>query len=108
MDSSKVLLMLEIMKEIKITKTKFKKVIIYINENKDINNSLSEVIKDNLKELIKLWKNNKDVEFDYYFDMKNYHTYINKQFTNEILDNMWEDYIRSGLSFRTKLMFLSH
>jgi len=106
MDSSKVLKLLEIIKEIKITKKKFKKVIIYINENEDIKNSLSEVIKDNLKELIKMWQNNEDAEFDYYFEMKKYHTYINKQFTNEILNNMWEDYIESGLSFRVKLMFL--
>ena len=108
MDNSKAVGIMEVIKEIKLTREKFKKVIIYINENKDINNSLSKLVKKNLTELITLWQNYKNKGFDYYFDMKEYHSYINKQFTDKILDSMWEDYIKSGLEFRAKILFLCH
>ena len=107
MEEKHIDLLKEILKEIKKTKKKFKKFIIYINENKEINNSLSQEIKLNLKELIKLWKNTNDNDLYYFFNMKVYHSHINRQFNTDFLNNMWDDYIISGLKFRTKILYLN-
>ena len=48
------------MSKIKDTKSKFKKIIKFINENQEINNQLTSEMKIHFKYLIELWKNNDD------------------------------------------------
>uniref|UniRef100_A0A6C0CEA2 Uncharacterized protein n=1 Tax=viral metagenome TaxID=1070528 RepID=A0A6C0CEA2_9ZZZZ len=96
------------MEDIKNTKSKFGKIIKFINENTEINGELSPDIKIHLKKLIKLWKNNADANIEYYFNMKDHHSYINGNIENDTLKIMWDDYIESGLKFRVVLMKLNH
>ena len=96
------------MKDIKNTKSKFGKIIKFINENSEIKDELSPNVKLHLKELIKLWKNNADANIEYYFNMKDHHSYINENIENDTLKIMWDDYIENGLKFRVKLMRLNH
>ena len=93
---------------IKNTKSKFKKIIKFINKNREIYNQLTSEMKTNLKYLIQLWKNNGDANIEYYLKMKAHHSYINGQIENETLKTMWEDYIKSCLEFRCNLMKLNH
>ena len=95
------------MDAIKNTKSKFKKIIKFINQNQEINNQLTSEMKTNLKHLIQLWDNNDDANIEYYFKMKEHHSYINGQIENETLKTMWEDYIKSCLQFRCDLMELN-
>ena len=104
-----------IMSEIKATKSKFKKIIKFINENKQINDQLSGEIKNHLRHLIKLWQNNNDanidnnhINADYYFQMKEHHSHINGMIKDENLNKMWKDYLVSGMEFRVKLMGLNN
>ena len=92
---------------IKNTKSKFIKIIKFINQNKEINNQISEEMKTHLGHLIQLWKNNDDANIEYYFKMKEHHSHINGKIENETLKEMWEDYIKSGLEFRIDLMKLN-
>ena len=92
---------------IKNTKSKFRKIIKFINQNKEINNQISEEMKTHLRHLIQLWKNNDDANIEYYFKMKEHHSHINGKIENETLKEMWEDYIKSGLEFRIDLMKLN-
>ena len=94
-----------IRQEIKETKSQFINIINYINTNK-IKLDLSLQI--NMIELIKLWRNNKNANIDYYFNMKNYHTYITGKFINNELSNMWDQYLLDCLEFRVKLLNLNH
>ena len=96
------------MEAIKNTKSKFGKIIKFINENSEINSELSPDVKIHLKKLIKLWKNNADANIEYYFNMKEHHSYINGKIENDTLKIMWDDYIESGLKFRVDLMKLNH
>jgi hypothetical protein len=96
------------MEAIKNTKSKFGKIIKFINENSEINGELSLDVKIHLKKLIKLWKNNVDANIEYYFNMKEHHSYINGKIENDTLKIMWDDYIESGLKFRVDLMKLNH
>lgn len=94
------------MKEEKDIKKKFTKIVNYINGN---NLKLSSDCKKNLKGLIQQW-NKKDKNTDDYFDMKNFHTYITGEL-DELggeIKELWDDYLMSGLTFRTKLMHLNH
>lgn len=94
------------MQEEKDIKKKFIKIVKYINEN---NLNLSSNCKKNLKGLIQQW-NKKDKNSDDYFDMKNFHTYITGEL-NEMggeIKELWDDYLMSGLRFRTKLLRLNH
>lgn len=93
---------------IKNTKSKYGKIIKFINKNHEINNQISEEIKTHLKHLIQLWKNNDYANIEYYFKMKEHHSHINGQIENETLKEMWEDYIKSGLEFRVDLMKLNY
>ena len=86
-----------IMTSIKITKSKFKKIIKFINKNSEINIKLSSEIKTHLKYLIELW-NNKEVNAEYYFKMIEHHLYINGKLENETLKNMWTDYIVNNMN----------
>tara|TARA_B100001093_G_C26154120_1_gene728741 strand:- start:52 stop:411 length:360 start_codon:yes stop_codon:yes gene_type:complete len=95
------------MSGIKDTKTKFKKIVRFINNNQEINNQLTPEIKTHLKHLINLWNNNDDANIEYYFEMKEHHSYINGQIENENLERMWDDYLKSGLEFRTFLLKLN-
>ena len=93
------------MQEEKDIRKKFIKIVNYINEN---NLKLSSDCKKNLKGLIKQW-NKKDKNMEDYFDMKNFHTYIISEL-NELggeIKELWDDYLMSGLTFRTKLLKLN-
>ena len=105
-----------IMSEIKDTKSKFKKFIKFINENEQINDQLSNEIKIHLRHLINLWNNNNDaniddnhINTDYYFQMKEHHSHINinGMINDESLNEMWKDYLLSGMEFRVKLLGLN-
>ena len=93
---------------IKNTKSKFTKIIEFINQNQEINNQNSTEMKTHLRHLIQLWNNNDDANIEYYFKMKEHHSHINGKIENEILKEMWEDYIKSGLEFRVDLMKLNN
>ena len=95
------------MRAIKNTKSKFGKIITFINQNQEIYNQLTSEMKTNLKYLIQLWKNNGDANIEYYFKMKEHHSYINGQIENETLKTMWDDYIKCCLEFRCDLMVLN-
>ena len=88
---------------IKETKQKFINIIKYINSNPNINVELPLDVHLHLKILIELWKNNKCKEannINYYYNMKNHHSYINGRITDKNLDDLWLDYIKSGQKFR--------
>lgn len=100
---------------IKDTKTKFEKIIIFIEQNEDINKSLTSKIKFHLNILTELWKNNENENnieildvLEYYFNMKEHHSHINGHIENETLKKMWNEYIECGLKFRCNLMKLNH
>ena len=40
--------------------------------------------------------------------MKKHHSHINGKIENEILKNMWDDYIKSTCEFRTQLLKLNY
>ena len=85
-------------KHFKKTKKLFCEFVNYLNNNKIV---LNETIKEHLKFLIELWKNNKQVEdLNYYFRMKYHHHYINGQIENKELAEIWKKYILSGLETR--------
>jgi len=93
---------------IKNTKSKYGKIIKFINQNQEINNQLTSEMKTNFKHLIQLWKNNGDANIEYYFKMKEHHSYITGKIENETLKTMWDDYLKSGLEFRCDLMNLNN
>jgi len=96
------------MSKIKKTKIKFSNFIKYKNENKI---ELSPKITKHLKILIKLWNNNENANIEYYFNMKEHHSYITGELSeksNEELNKLWDDYIMSGLQFRPLLLQLNH
>jgi len=93
---------------IKNTKSQFGKIIKFINQNQEIYNQLTSEMKTNLKQLIQLWNNNAGANIEYYFKMKEHHSYINGQITNETLKTMWDDYIKSGLELRLRAMRLNY
>lgn len=97
-------LFIDVKFKIKTTKNKFKELINYKNKH---NIKLNDEITEHLKKLIELWNNNKDANIEYYFNMKQHHTYINCQIENIELKQLWEDYIKSGLELRTNLIFLN-
>jgi hypothetical protein len=92
---------------IKNTKSKFGKIIKYINQNKEINNQFTPEMKTNLNQLVKLWNNNADANIEYYFTMKEHHSFINGKIENENLKTMWNDYLKCGLEFRVDLLKLN-
>ena len=96
-------LFIDVKLKIKTNKNKFKEFINYKNKH---NIKLNDVITEHLKKLIELW-NNKDANIEYYFNMKQHHTYINCQIENIELNQLWEDYIKLGLELRTSLIFLN-
>jgi len=84
-------------------------VIKYINSNKDI--QLTEDIKTNLKILIDLWNNQEEKDIfnlDYYINMKQYHSFINGNIEDEILNDKWNIYIQNICKFRIQLMKLQN
>ena len=95
----------EVMLKIKLTKKKFTVFIKYTNENKI---KLNDEISEHLKKLIKLWNSNSDANIDYYFKMKEHHTHINGNIDDIILNQLWIDYINSGLDLRTTLLKLNY
>lgn len=95
------------MSAIKDTKSKFGKIIKFINENQEINNQLTPEMKTHFKYLINLWKNNEDANIEYYFKMKEHHSHINGKIENKSLKQMWNDYLKSGLEFRCELLKLN-
>ena len=97
----------EVYNKIKDTKSKFIKIIKFINENQEINNQLTSEMKTHLKYLIELWKYNDDANIEYYFKMKDHHFHINGKIENENLKKMWDDYLESGLEFRCTLLQLN-
>ena len=94
---------------ITLTKSLFKEVIIYINDNKI---TLPPVMKSHLKSLVSMWKhysNNKDnVNLKFFMDMKDHHSHLNGQLPNEALTKLWDKYLQSGLDFRVKYMKFNH
>ena len=92
------------MSAIKYTKTRFGKIIKFINENQEINNQLTPEMKTHFKHLIELWQNNEDATIEYYFKMKDHHSHINGKIENENLKQMWDDYLKGGLEFRCDLL----
>jgi len=74
-----------VMLDIKKTKSKFKFFIKTINNNSVLMSFLSTEVITHLKELTKLWNNNKNANIDYYFKMKEHHSHINCKITNELL-----------------------
>ena len=94
--------------EYKQTKKTLINVINYINENKI---DLKTDVKSNLKIVIGLWKQQKKEDIfnlDYYINMKNYHSFINGNIHNEILNDKWNDYIQNICNFRIQLMKLQN
>lgn len=97
-------LLTDVQFKIKTTKNKLKEFIKYKNENKiKFNDEMTE----HLKILIELWNNNKNANIEYYFNMKEHHSFINCQIEDVELKQLWEDYIDLGLDLRTNLMFLN-
>ena len=96
------------MSDIKISKSKFCKIIKNINQNAEFKSQLTPEMNEHLKNLIELWNNNKDANIEYYFTMKKHHSYINGKIENEMLKNMWDDYIKSTCEFRTQLLKLNY
>lgn len=82
-------------------KKDFINVINYINDNKIVIEDND--IKNNLKILIVKWRNYKDKDMDYFYDMKENHHYINGQFKGE-LDKLWMTYIRNGMNQRLTML----
>ena len=95
------------MSKIKDTKSKFKKIINFINENQEINNQLPSEMSIHLVQLINLWRNNNEANIEYYFKMKDHHSHINGRIENEQLKKMWEDYLKSGMELRCTLLELN-
>ena len=84
-------------------------VIKYINSNKHI--QLTDDFKKNLKILIDLWNNQekKDIfNLDYYINMKQYHSFINGQIEDKILNEKWNIYIQNICKYRIQLMKLQY
>jgi hypothetical protein len=50
---------------------------------------------------------NDDANIQYYFKMKEHHSYINGKIEYEKLKTMWDDYIKSCCEFRTDLLRLN-
>ena len=96
------------MSAIKNTKSKFGKIIKFINQNPDIRKQLTPVVTSALKRLIQLWKNNDEANMEYYFSMKEHHSHINGQMEHDTLQTMWDDYIKSCVEFRCNLMAWNH
>lgn len=90
--------------KINITKNNFKAFIKHINEKKI---KLNNEINIHIKKLIELWNNNKNADIEYYFSMKNHHSYINDKIKNITLDELWNKYIYSCLDLRTELLALN-
>ncbi len=82
-------------------KKDFINVINYINDNKIVIKDNN--IKDNLKILIEKWRNYKNKDMDYFYNMKENHHYINGQFKGE-LDKLWMTYIRNGMDQRLNML----
>ena len=96
----------ESMSDIEITKSKFSKIITTINETSD--NQFTHEMKTHLNTLNRLWDNNEDANIEYYFEMKEHHSYINGKIENDILNEKWMDYIKSCALLRLKLVRLNH
>ena len=95
------------MSAIKDTKSKFGKIIEFINNNKEINNQLTVEMKTHLKYLINLWKNDDDANIEYYFKMKEHHSHINGKIENKNFKKMWDDYIKKCSELRIGLLKLN-
>jgi len=88
-----------------IVRDKFYKFMQYVYEKNYIDNdSLNFEIINNLTQLVSMW-NNVNNDIDFFMSMKNHHTYINgKLGFDKNLEELWNDYLESGLEFRVSLM----
>ena len=91
--------------QLKLAKRKLKEFIIHKNKNKI---KLDATPTEHLKILIKLWNNNKDVNNQYYFDMKKHTTQINGQIKDEALKILWHNYLETICGARCVLLEFNH
>jgi len=96
---------------IKLKKEARKNIIIFVkalNDDPKTKSLLSVDAKDNLRHLIKSWQNDKDANIEYYFDMKENHSWISGEIHKTKLNQLWKNYIESCHKFRISLMHLNH
>ena len=72
-----------------------------------LSDKFSPEMKTNLNQLVKLWNKNEDANIEYYFTMKEHHSFINGKIENVTLKTMWNDYLKCGLEFRVDLLKLN-
>ena len=93
---------------IKETAYKFKIILKLITKNKELLNSMNDNSKKDLKELEKIWcidsvlTNNIKTLLNF----KQYHPHLNTFFNkkDDLYENAWLDYIKSGMDLRLTLM----
>ena len=96
------------MRDIVQTKNKFINIVKTINEDEILRKLFTPTQKNHLQALIKLWRNNKYADAEYYFTFKDHHARITGSIAHDKFKEMWNDYISSCLEFRCNLLKLSH
>jgi len=94
------------MEDIKQTKNKFIKIVKIINDDEVLRKLFTSTQKNHLEALIKLWRNNKYANAEYYFTFKEHHAHINGRIAHDTFKEIWDDYVSSCLKFRCNLLQL--
>ena len=73
----------------------------------EIRSLFTPEINTHLIHLIEMWRMNNHANIEYYFTLKEHHSYINNQIQNTTFKNIWDDYITCCCRIRCKLLRLN-
>jgi len=80
----------------------------YKNKNRiAFTHKAQDEMNTHLKKLIQIWRRDSKLTVDDFFVMKRHHRHLNTRINHPQLKAMWEAYICSTLSLRTKLLYLN-
>ena len=97
----------ESMLDIKETKSMFCKIIKTINSDMELKSLFTQEMTTHLNHLVEMWRNNDDANIEFYFKLKEHHTYINGKIEHTPFKNIWEQYISQCCRLRCKLIILN-
>jgi len=87
-------------------KKKFVKVVKYLNETDYYKTKFDDKMKEHFKLLHEKWRDWTETKpMQYYYDMKEHHTHINKKLEfDDKLETLWVNYISAVMNLRVNIL----